>query len=134
VDRPEVREVWSAATADRTGATFLEVVESDVSLAGSAFAEPVVGKEEVWTALRASASVYDSIAFTDTAEAGSFAYLQWSGRALGLDVAGVTVLGLSERGRFATVSIHMRPFPAVIAISAEIARVLSPPRPTNGAR
>jgi Aldo/keto reductase family len=52
------------------------------------------------------------------------AYLDWTARALGLDIDGVTVLTVGPAGTFTSIAIHHQPFGAVLAFSREMGRRL----------
>jgi hypothetical protein len=116
---------WGGSFADRSGAAFAEIVSADVVLEGSVFALPIRGRQAVWATLRAAASIYDTLAFTSDAERDDRAYLEWTATALGLNIAGVTVLYLDQGGRIARVALHHRPLGAAIAFSAELGRRLA---------
>jgi hypothetical protein len=111
---------WGDSLADPSGAAFAEIVSADVVLEGSIFALPVRGRQAVWATLRAAAGIYDALTFTSDAERDGRAYLDWTATALGLRVAGVTVLYVDQSGRFASIALHHRPLGAAIAFSAEL--------------
>jgi hypothetical protein len=116
---------WGDSLADPSGAAFAEIVSADVVLEGSVLALPLRGRPAVWVTLRAAAGMYDELTFTSDAERAGRAYLDWTATALGLPVAGVTVLYSDHGGRFGRIALHHRPLGAVVAFSAELARRLA---------
>jgi hypothetical protein len=121
----ELRGRWSSAFSDPTGAAFAGVTSPDVVLEGSVFARAVIGRDDVWMTLRASSEIYQGLVFGAAGSAAGRAYLEWSARALGLDVAGVTVLIANGEGMVTQVAIHHRPLKAVLAFSAELGERLA---------
>jgi hypothetical protein len=121
---PSLRERYSQAFQDDTGASFAAITEPDITLTGSIFSRPIAGRPQVWLTLRTAAGIYDEITFTSAAEAPGRAYLDWTARALGLDIDGVTVLTVGPAGRFVGIAIHHRPLGAVLAFSFEMGRHL----------
>lgn len=118
--RPSVRERWAESFSDSTGARFAAIVAPDASLEGSIFAQPIEGRDEVWTALRASAGIYDAITFTAETSSAERTCLEWTAQALGLELAGVTMLTLDDGGLVTNVALHHRPLGAVLAFSREL--------------
>jgi len=119
-----MQQRWLDVFADPSGATFRARVAPDVSLAGSAFVRSIVGPLEVWKALRTSADIYDHIEFTHSATEGARTYLEWAASALGLQMAGVTVLSVNDSNLVELVAIHHRPLPAALSFSVEMRRRL----------
>jgi hypothetical protein len=111
--------------ADPSGAAFKAIVAGEVILTGSVFASPIVGADAVWQALRAAASIYDDLQFTDVHDTPDRTFLEWEGHALGHAIAGVTILRTRDAGPIAEVRIHHRPRPALLAFAAELDRRLS---------
>ena len=100
------------------------ITEPDIVLSGSIFARPIAGRAQVWLTLRTAAGIYDQLTFTSAAEAPGRAYLDWTARALGLDIDGITGLTVGPAGTFTGIAIHHRPFGAVLAFSREMGRRL----------
>jgi hypothetical protein len=121
---PSLQERYSQAFRDDTGESFAAITEPGILLSGSIFSRPVAGRAQVWLTLRTAAGIYDEFAFTSTAEAPGRAYVDWTARALGLDVDGVTVLTVGPAGTFTGIAIHCRPLGAVLALSREMGRRL----------
>jgi hypothetical protein len=118
------RQRWSESFADPSGEAFAQIIAADVELDGSIFARPVHGRHAVWTTLRTSAGIYDSLAFTNDATSDGRVYLEWEATALGMRINGITILVPDDHGQFAKVAIHHRPLAAVLTFSAEMARRL----------
>ena len=121
---PSVSERYSQAFRDDTGESFATITEPDIALSGSIFSRPISGRAQVWLTLRTSAGIYDELTFTTAAEAPGRAYLDWTARALGLDIDGITVLAVGPAGTFTSIALHHRPLGAVLAFSRELGRRL----------
>ena len=121
---PSLQQRYSRAFQDDTGESFAAITEPDIMLSGSIFCRPVAGRAQVWLTLRTAAGIYDEFRFTSAAEVPGRAYLDWTARALGLDVDGVTVLTAGPAGTFTGIAIHHRPLGAVLAFSREMGRRL----------
>ena len=121
---PSVSERYSQAFRDDTGASFAAITEPDIVLSGSVFARPIAGRAQVWLTLRTAADIYDELTFTTAAEAPGRAYLDWTARALGLDIDGITVLTVGPAGTFTSIALHDRPLGAVLVFSRELGRRL----------
>ena len=70
------------------------------------------------------AGIYDELTFISAAEGPGRAYLDWTARALGLDIDGITVLTVGPAGTFTSIALHHRPLGAVLAFSRELGRRL----------
>jgi hypothetical protein len=116
---------WSASFDDPSGAAFAGATSPGVLLEGSVFARTVIGRDDVWTTLRAASGIYQGLTFGAVGTAAGRAYLEWSAQALGLEVAGVTLLIANGDGVVTRVAIHHRPLGAVLAFSAELGRRLA---------
>jgi hypothetical protein len=116
--------IWRQALGDASGAAFAEAATPNVRLEGSIFARPIIGREKVWTSLRAAGRITDSLTFTHESTAPGRSYLEWDLEALGQRLHGVTVLTLDSSGLIANVALHHRPLGAVLAFSAEMGRQL----------
>ncbi len=120
-----LQERYSRAVRDGTGQSFAAMTEPDVALSGSIFSVPVTGRAPVLLTLRTASGIYDELTFTDAAEEPGRAYLEWTARALGLDIDGVTVLTAGPGGTYTSIALHHRPLTAVLAFSSELERRLS---------
>ena len=117
---PSLQERYAQAVRDDTGESFAAITEPDITLSGSIFARPIAGRAQVLLTLRTASGIYDELTFTSAAEAPSRAYLDWTARALGLDIDGVTVLAVGPAGTFTSIALHHRPLGAVLAFSREL--------------
>ena len=121
----DLRNSWTGAFADPSGAAFKAIVAGEVTLTGSVFDAPIVGADEVWETMRTAASIYDDIQFTNGFDASDRSFLEWEGHALGHYIAGITVLRTSDDGAIVGVRLHHRPLPALLAFAAELDRRLT---------
>jgi hypothetical protein len=119
-----VLPIWREALGDESGATFGKVVTPQVRLEGAIFATPIDGREKIWTCLRAAGSITDKLTFTHESSTADRTYLEWELEALAQRCDGVTVLTLSGSGLIDNIAIHHRPLGAILAISAEMGRLL----------
>lgn len=116
--------VWREALSDRSGETFGKVVAPQVRLEGSIFATPVVGREKVWTSLRAAGGITDALSFTHESTTSDRSYLEWKLEALDQRFDGVTVLSFDSAGLVDNVAVHHRPLGGLLVFSAEMGRRL----------
>jgi hypothetical protein len=120
-ERPSnLRATWSSAVGDASGARFASVTDIDVTLEGSIFRHPIIGRDRVFAALRVASEVYDSLEFTHEVNSPGRSYLEWEATAMQQDIAGVTVLTFQPAGTVSRVMIHHRPLGAVLAVSAHM--------------
>jgi hypothetical protein len=115
-----MQQRWIALFAESSGAHFETQAAAAVALTGSVFLRPIEGRREVWTALQAAAQIYDHLEFTRATTDGRRSYLEWEAAALGLSMAGVTVLNVDDDNLIDLVAIHHRPLAAALAFSVEM--------------
>lgn len=113
---------WGNSFADTSGEAFGAILAPNVQLDGSIFAQPVRGRQAVWTCLRTMTALCEEVHTTHEAATGNRVYLEWHLTALGMRMDGLTVLVLDDAGQLALVTIHQRPLAAVLALSGEMAR------------
>ena len=101
-----LQQRYSQAVRDGTGQSFAAITEPEVALSGSIFSMPVIGRAPVLLTLRTASGIYDELTFTVATEAPRRAYLEWTARALGLDIDGVTVLTAGPGGTFTSIALH----------------------------
>jgi hypothetical protein len=125
MSEPENRvglETWRSSFADDSGGRFAALVSADVVLVGSVLAHPTVGRDAVWSTLRLSGGIYETLEFVHETRAGDRVYFEWKATAFGLKIGGLTALELDPDGRVIRVALHHRPLGAVSRFSAELAR------------
>ena len=83
------------------------------------------GVEAVSAYFAAASSMYDSLRFTSETASGPRTFLEWEGRALGYDVAGITVLMRNRAGRISNIRLYHRPLAALRRLSEELGKRLS---------
>jgi hypothetical protein len=123
---------WKAAFADDSGRQFGEIVASDAVLEGSVFAQPITGRDAIWSVLKLSGSLYDILEFTHEVVSADRAYLEWEARGLGLEIWGLTALTKDTQGRIIRISLHHRPLGVVTRFSAQLADRLTAIINANG--
>jgi hypothetical protein len=112
---------WKAAFADDSGRQFGDIVASDAVLEGSVFANPITGRDAIWSVLRLSGSLYERLDFTHEVVSFDRTYLEWEARALGLQIWGLTALTKDTEGRVTGIALHHRPLGVVTRFSAQLA-------------
>jgi hypothetical protein len=93
-----------------------------VALQGSIFAEPINGREEVWSAIHAAGGITDALRFTHESTTSDRCYLEWELEALGQRLDGVSVIGFDASGLVDLLAFHHRPLVGLLAFSAEMGR------------
>jgi hypothetical protein len=112
---------WKAAFADDSGRHFSDIVASDAVLEGSVFADPITGRDAIWSVLKLSGSLYDRLEFTHEVVWSDRTYLEWEARGLGLQIWGLTALTKDTQGRITRIALHHRPLGVVTRFSAQLA-------------
>jgi hypothetical protein len=113
-------ESWKAAVNDASGARFAALAAADVVLEGSVLEAPIEGRDSVLRTLRLSAGLYERLDFTHQTRAPGRTYLEWSARAAGAELSGLTALTLDEHGLVTHVALMHRPLAAVESFSARL--------------
>ncbi len=104
---------------------FEEAFVEEAVLEASILRTVVNGPADIRLVFVATASIYESIAFTHETIRGVKTYLEWAGTALGgRPAAGVTVLTRGRGGRIESVTLMHRPYDMVVDFSAELYRRL----------
>src|SRR5271156_5182004 len=84
---------WRQLVGKPGSAEFTAAFAPDAVLEASVLDGPLVGPQEIAAFFVATTSgMYEALSFTAEVEAGSSLYLEWSGRAFGLDLSGVTIV------------------------------------------
>lgn len=98
----------------------------DAALEASVLNGPLVGTGQIAAFFAATSSgMYETLSFTAEVNAGPSTYLEWAGRAFGLDLAGITIVTRDPAGLIERVSLHHRPFRVVQKFAAELATRLA---------
>jgi hypothetical protein len=129
------RATVSAATEARRppGESWLEIVRQhadpgfsryfaiDVRLEASVLGFACVGVEQVADFFAATAAgMYEALTFTHECTCEGRTYLEWEGKASGIDLGGTTIVAKNPDGRIARISLYHRPLQAVQRFSEEI--------------
>src|SRR5271155_5828380 len=81
---------WRALVAEHGSAQFGDAFTSDAVLDASVLNGSLVGPAQIAAFFAATSSgMYEALSFTAEVDTGSRAYLEWAGRAFGLDLEGV---------------------------------------------
>lgn len=103
---------------------FAGAFSADVTIEASVLPAPLIGPHDLRAFFEATKKMYTKVGFTFETTDGPRTILGWDGQFAGQRVAGITVLERDATGRICAVHLHHRPFPGVLAFSAELARLL----------
>ena len=85
----------------------------------------VQGAEAIRTFFRASAAIYETIAFTAETSLGQRTFLEWKGTALGgKAIEGITLLAHDASGLIERIELYHRPLAIVLAFAGELEQKL----------
>ncbi|WP_175968587.1 nuclear transport factor 2 family protein [Burkholderia sp. BCC0322] len=120
--RKSVRgQPWTDAFTKDAGTAFEAALAPDVRLIASALVRPIVGRDLVKAVMAGASESYEHLVFTDQAKTDGRTWLEWEARTYsGLELSGVTVLTMNEKGEIDELSIHHRPLPMLLKFSAEL--------------
>jgi hypothetical protein len=114
---------WTVAFEKRSTEAFEAALAPDVVLNASALVKPIVGRDLVKICMGTASTMYEHLAFIAQAKSEGRTWLEWKAQTFsGLELAGVTVLELSEAGKITSIGIHHRPLEALLKFSAELGR------------
>jgi hypothetical protein len=123
---------WRSALSDVSGQSFDDLADAGVSLEGTLFSLPIVGRDLVWRALSLLESLHDEVSYLDELVGETSIHFPWEGHALGVTVKGVTSLSVGADDQVSRVILHHRPLGAVLLLAATLADRLPPARNGNG--
>jgi len=113
---------WRALVAKHGSTQFEDSFTSDAVLEASVLNGSLVGPAQIAAFFAATSSgMYEVLSFTAEVSTGSRTYLEWTGRAFGLDLEGVTIVARNPAGLIERVSLHHRPYSVVMKFAAELA-------------
>ena len=117
---------WRALVGQHASAEFGNAFKADAVLEASVLHGPLVGPGQIAAFFAATGSgMYEALSFTAEADAGASTYLEWTGRAFGLDLAGATIITREPGGLIARVSLYHRPYAVVLKFASELATRLA---------
>ncbi|WP_223448920.1 nuclear transport factor 2 family protein [Pseudomonas sp. BF-R-19] len=112
---------WIEAFTKNTASAFEAALAPDVRFIASALVRPIVGRDLVRTVMAAASADYERLVVTDQAKTDRRTWLEWEARTYsGLELSGVTVLTMDEKGKIVELSIHHRPLSMLLKFSAEL--------------
>ncbi len=86
---------------------------------------PVYGAAAIRTFFKASAAIYQTIAFTTEASVGHRTVLEWKGSALGgKTIEGITIIAHDASGLIERIELYHRPLTIVLAFAGELEHTL----------
>ena len=97
---------------------------ADVRLEGTVFPAAIIGRDSVFRAMRASASLYTRLAFVYESLSPARTYMEWEAEAFGLAISGLTALTIDAGGWLTRIALHHRPRGSVERFSAELEPLL----------
>jgi hypothetical protein len=123
---------WRATINRESLEGFASAFVRDPVLVASVANSALYGAAAIRMFFKASASIYETIAFTTEERLGRRTFLEWKGRALGGRVIeGVTIIAHDAPGLIERIELYHRPFAIVLAFAGELERRLGE---TLGAR
>lgn len=122
-------QAWSAVVRRTSEEAFAKAFTEGVVLEASVASDPIIGAAKIYRFFQATRALYTALAFTHETVGDNRRYLEWSGTYRGQPVDGVTVLVFDVDGVIEKILLHHRPYHLVVAMSADIARLLDAGRP-----
>jgi len=117
---------WRALVSKHASREFGSAFQGDALLEASVLNGPLVGTAQIAAFFAATSSgMYEALSFTAEVNAGPSTYLEWSGRAFGLDLGGTTIVTRDPAGLIKRVCLYHRPYTAVLRFAAELATRLA---------
>jgi hypothetical protein len=117
---------WRAIINRDSLESFATAFVRDPVLMASVANAAVYGVAAIRAFFKASASIYETIAFTAEANLARRTFLEWKGSALGgKTIEGFTVINHDAAGLIEKIELYHRPLAAVLAFSDELGRRLS---------
>jgi hypothetical protein len=114
---------WTVAFEKRSMEAFEAALAPDVVLNASALVKAIAGRDLVKICMGTASTMYEHLAFIAQAKSEGRTWLEWKAQTFsGIELAGVTVLELSEAGKITSIDIHHRPLEALLKFSAELGR------------
>jgi hypothetical protein len=112
---------WRAIIDRESPEAFASAFVRDPVLVASVANDAVYGAAAIRTFFKASAAIYETIAFTTEAKLGRRTILEWKGSALGRKtVEGLTIIAHDATGLIERVELYHRPLAIVLAFASEL--------------
>jgi len=105
-------------------AEFADAFSPNVVIEASVLPSALAGPHDVRAFFEATKKMYTTVGFTFESTVGPRTFLGWNGQFAGQQVAGITVLERDADGCICAIHLHHRPFPGVLAFSAELGHLL----------
>ena len=116
---------WRAILNHESRKQFASAFVRDPVLVASVANAPVHGAEAIHTFFKASAGIYETIAFTAEAMLGQRTFLEWKGSGLGgKAIEGITIIAYDALGLIERVELYHRPLAIVLAFASELEHTL----------
>ena len=116
---------WRAIINRDSLESFATAFVRDPVLMASVSNAAVYGVAAIRAFFKASASIYETIAFTAEANLARRTFLEWKGSALGgKTIEGFTVIAHDAAGLIERIELYHRPLAIVVAFAAELERKL----------
>ena len=116
---------WRAILNRESLVAFASAFAGDPVLVASVANTAVHGAPAIRTFFRATAAIYESIAFTSETSLGDKTLLEWKGTALGgKAIEGATIIAHDASGLIQRIELYHRPLAIVLAFAGELERAL----------
>jgi hypothetical protein len=112
---------WRAIINRESPEAFASAFARDPVLVASVANTAVYGAAAIRTFFKASAAIYETIAFTTEAKLGNRTFLEWKGSALGAKaIEGITIIAHNAPGLIERIELYHRPLAIVLAFASEL--------------
>jgi hypothetical protein len=112
---------WRAIINREVPEEFASAFVKDPVLVASVANAPMYGAAAIRSFFKASAAIYENIAFTTESKLGNRAFLEWKGSALGgKAIEGITIIAHDAPGLIERIEIYHRPLAIVLAFASEL--------------
>src|ERR1700719_4296836 len=112
---------WRAIINRESPEAFASAFVRDPVLVASVANTAVYGAAAIRTFFKASAAIYETIAFTTEARLGDRTFLEWKGSALGgKAIEGITIIAHDAPGLIERIELYHRPLAIVLAFASEL--------------
>jgi hypothetical protein len=112
---------WRAIISRESPEAFASAFVKDPVLVASVANAAVYGAAAIRTFFKASAGIYETIAFTAETSLGHRTFLEWKGSALaGRVIEGITLIAHDAAGLIERIELYHRPLAIVLAFASEL--------------
>ena len=116
---------WRAIINRESPEAFASAFVKDPVLVASVANAAVHGAAAIRSFFKASAAIYETIAFTTEVRLGHRTFLEWKGSGLGgKAIEGITIITHNDPGLIERIELYHRPLAIVLAFASELEHTL----------